>query len=76
MSGVVGGDLLRKHLVKSENTMTNMVRETESLIKETRAVNPGPGGSAFIFTPGSGSRREKLKNIKSKNTRDLVIILF
>ena len=38
---------------------------------EARAVDPDPLGSAFIFSPGSGSRREKFKNNNRKKCKEI-----
>ena len=43
-------------------------------LKITRAVDPDPHGSAFIFPPESGSRKEKCSNKNRKNERKLIII--
>ena len=51
--------------------MPNKVKNTQ-----VRAVDPDPHGSAFIFPPVSGSRRDKIEAKTEKNARKKVIIII
>ena len=50
----------------------------ELYTQKSRAVDPDPYGSAFIFLPGSGFKRKKFEENNRKNARKFVeiVILF